>query len=120
MSTTKAEIGLRQLLQKGRVIVRCRVGFKAGQLSTPHQALVTGIDEDGTVHIQDSWGYVGRTGIDADGGMFKLTWDKFDACWQSIPDPPRGWAQILPRELMPMEASSLTEVSDGEGADAEC
>ena len=120
VSTIKAEIGLRLLLQKGRVMVTCRVGFKAGKLSAPHFALVIGIDEDGTVHVQDSWGYGGlKTGIDADGGMFTLTWDKFDACWQSVPTEEeslagvdqmgepiagvdgqcRSWAQITSREV---------------------
>ena len=132
MSTIKAEIGLRQLLQKGMTMVTCRVGFKAGPLSVAHFALVTGIAEDGTVHVQDSWGFGGlRTGIDADGGMFTLSWQKFDACWRSVPTEAeiqegslsgvdaqcRSWVQILSRDpsvsthRSPLDRSPLAQIS---------
>ena len=108
-------------------MVTCRVGFKAGPLSVEHFALVTGIAEDGTVHVQDSWGFGGlRTGIDADGGMFTLSWQKFDACWRSVPTEAeiqegslsgvdaqcRSWVQILPRDpSVSTHRSPLAQIS---------
>ena len=83
-SLIKAELGLRYQLQDGPVAVSCRLGFKKAFPAIPHFALVVGIDEDGTVHVQDSWGYDGQRTGDG-GGCFSLDWAVFDASWSSLP-----------------------------------
>lgn len=92
---TGAQAFLREQLSFGRpVIVDVMTVFKNGAFSTAHFVVVTGIDANNTVHVNDPYGYAAPYARHA--MQRSVPWDTFWWLWRMNADPGgQGWWLVV-------------------------